>query len=282
MNRLVFALGFGVSALAAGGSALGGSALGGYGLAGLRGQVPGIPTGPKPYASPWHKATQPPLVMAKLVDAQLGAAKQLMGGYKAILQMRGRGTSIGDIQVKDSKTFHLEYPFMQHPGVHGTPIARVLVRANGSIARQYGGPSADGPVPVDKLRLLTAKSVQDWVFGGPKFVVASLHREHALTNLIEMASRPDSGFTLTSESREVYAGGRTTPETRFLFERKPGPAKTLGTAKIEILVNSQWRVPLRVDTEMMEPGRPQVDMSCLFSWQSSSTPFPDSAFTIVK
>jgi len=276
MKRPVFAI---VGSVVAGLTVAAAAVQGGAGAGASR----PVAAGPKPYNGPWHRATETPIAMAKAVDARMGSAQQLLGAYKATILTRGLGTSLGDLKIKDSRTFHLEYPFMEHPKPgKAAPISKVLVNSNGQIARQYGMLAPEGAVSTDKLRLLTAKSVQDWVFGAPKFLVASIHRENALTSLIEMAGKPNSGFTLRSDSREVYAGGQTIPETRLVFERKPGPAKELGPAKIEILVNSRYAVPLRVDTEMEEPGRPRVDMTCLFSWQSSLTPFPASTFTVLK
>lgn len=235
------------------------------------------------YSGLWTSTKTSPLGLAESVDKRLAQVNQLMGAYKVVMEMNGHGQSIGDLHVQNGSKFLIEYPNMHYrQSDRDVPIDKVSVTSDGKAVVVKSGASPMVRVPAANYRLYTAKSVEDWVFGFPKYIESSIRGEHALTNLIQQASKPGSGYDVKVQQRDVVSRGRNFPQMRLVVDRKPEVARRSGPVQIAIIVDSNNGLPVSGVTAKAPPTKAPVSITCSLGWQSSLLPFPASMFDVGK
>jgi hypothetical protein len=238
---------------------------------------------PRPIIGPWSKAKTTPQELAKLVDARLSGLHQVLGAYQVWLTLSGTGRSTGDLLIKDSNTFRIEYADMHYRKKDSdAPITKAILVSDGHAAKVIPGKGKGQMAPIAKLRLYTANRVDDWVMGYPRYIAASIHGEHALADLVKLATKPNSQYRLLAQERDVIAAGRTYPQARILIERTSSAAKLQGPLSIELVFSTKDYLPVSVTTSEAPLAKADVATKGAFGWQSSRTAFPSDKFAVKK
>jgi len=189
------------------------------------------------------------------------------------------GGVYGDIKIRNNKMFVLQYEEMHYPkNVDDVPTHKYDLRANGTYASITGADIKKTQLPLSIFKVDESRSVNDWITGLPRYVLAGIHAEAPLTNLVRMASRPGSGFTVKSRTRSFPYSGRTITQFQILVERTQKEAASNGPIRIEVTIDGHFGVPASARVDAKEKGKLKIQSIWAMKWKFKKATFPNSDF----
>jgi hypothetical protein len=221
-----------------------------------------------------------PLDFARRGDASLHAYRGIEGRTTTLLDYDGHGQSQGEIEIRTPTVFRVEYPWMHYPAnKKDQPISQVIVKSDGRVVDVVGARVKRKQTRPSSFRFYDARGPADWVFGLPKYVLASIHGEHALTQLVRAATLDPANFQVTFQIRDVVNKGVPGQQLHTVIDRVPSAAKRQGPLHLDFIADPKYGIPVEAHANMSPPGRKPVTVTWYAGWRKYDQ-FPDADFHV--
>lgn len=235
-----------------------------------------VDSGPK-----WTTNSKSPLAIARSADAKVTSLRNMAAMFSMNYRIGPEmyGGVYGDIKIRNNKTFVIQYEEMHYPtNGDDVPTQKCDMRANGTYASITAKSIKKTKMPLSTFKVDASRSVNDWITGLPRYALAGIHAETPLTNLVRMASRPGSGFTVRSRTRSFPYSGRTITQSQILVERTQKEAARKGPIRIEVTIDNHFGVPASARVDAFEKGRLKIQTLWAMKWTFKKATFPNSDF----
>ena len=218
----------------------------------------------------WKKARITPEQMASAVDASV---KNLHGAFadtKCQIEFApdGRGTSLGRIFIRDTRTYAIEYPYVERVPRDFEKQTMMAFKGKFGIFTSLGW-RRRGPL-VSRPRLVPTQSLAEWPFHGGRFLFAAVgSSERPLSQLVSEARK--SSLTVKIDERNLVAGGKPVSLWRMTISKPKG-------LNYEITAVAKLGYPLTLRTTVPKGGKLQKTLFAIRWNFKPSQPFPDDLF----
>lgn len=237
---------------------------------------------PSPNASAWKASKKSAAQLAKAADAKLSGLKGVSMTFRtAVTLPSGRGTSTGELKIRDGKTFRAEYPRISYK--ERSELAKILIVSDGTKATIFDFDAKTASKPVSQLKLNSATSPADWNLGHARYLTGALLGEKPLSSLVALASKANSGFKVDVLERTVPSQGRSVPQQQLRVTRTPAAAKNLGPLQILVTIDEIRGLPVTVRTIADIKGRGKSEILHSLRWDlRPNQKFPEGTFVAGK
>jgi hypothetical protein len=227
---------------------------------------------------PWRAAKGSPLNFAKLGDASLNAYRNIEGRTTVLLNYDGYGRSDGEIEVRDPQVFRMDYTWLHDSASKKDyPITRNTLIANGRSVDLTGAQPKHRQLQESSFRFNTSRNLQDWALGCPRFILGSIHGEHALTSLVSKALASPESYRVSFQTRDVVNKGVPGRQMRTSIDRLPAAAKSQGAFHLEVICDPKYGIPVEMEIRTTLPGQKEVGVTWYAGWRKVDK-FPDKDF----
>ena len=245
---------------------------------------------PEPKINPeadkgWTKCSTSPAQVASETDRGLSYLKN--SGCIAIVSYTGKdghGSSQCTSVVKDTTTFHVEFPEVLVKQVNGGGVGPVITKAwanaNGSRLAIYSGSEAKiDNKPLSAAKYRSKVSPAEWTLAFPKVIFSALRSGHPFGDLVAAASKPGSGLSVNVEEKKFSYKGQIIHQRRLTIKKlDPSHGQPL---MIQATIDASRWLPVTIQTTGTPLGRPAMNVLWRAQWASvNPKKFTPSMFAV--
>lgn len=214
----------------------------------------------------WRRSKLDPITLAQKVDAAMrsvkGARQLVRVGIDGPL---GKGQSIEEIKIQDSRHYAVKYPNLDAKEVYGGQV-----RADGAYFVILGpaGWSKPTPIPSTPLNTITnAQALRAWPMAFPRMIYTNLVFQSSIWTTVAAALKNGlEGFQAIVEERTKKApDGNFVRNYRILAKRGAASVRKLGAATLEMVFDAKMHLPVTIRVDMKKP---KAKRSTRIVWQS--------------
>lgn len=216
-----------------------------------------------------------PEELARATDAKMASLKGVSARTNVSFHdLKGRGITQCEVDIKAPKTFRLQYPVI---GGKSVGLARHILIADGS---QFVTQSDDGLTPkqpVSELKIPSTAPLPDWIYQSPQFMFSAITGGKPLSELVDQVRKLGSYNAMRVEERSFEYKGRTFHQQRLVIRITP-PNKL--HIDVIVVVDKDFGLPVSMNalTSLVQT-RSMFDWDCQWNLQPNQK-FPPDSFVI--
>lgn len=235
--------------------------------------------------TPWRASNESPASVAQKVDASVAALRNALGLYSAQYWVGEKmyGWSSGPVKMKNNQVFSIDFPRISYPAKVGAPpVHKAQIRSNGKLTQMTSEGIKTQTFPVASFKIDPSKTAGDWTLGMPRNVLGAVHGERSLSQLVSLAAKPGSGFTVTSRVRSIPFRGTQIVQRQLLIQRDTAETLKKGPVRIEINIDGSRSLPVSARVDAAEKGKPKLIVVWALAWKFAGNKFTADDFAIGK
>jgi hypothetical protein len=220
----------------------------------------------KPSKGTWHTNKLTASQLASQLEGKLSTLSAISGvAHSAVVLGGGHGGGEYYFAIKDPKHFKAEYATMLRKPVAGTR-RESLVASDGKFAILEADNSLRSAKPYEAMSQFGASNPAEWAETFGRNVFAALGGAKPFTNLVELASKPNSGLTVKAEEQLIQARGQTLLQRRLLVTRTQDAEKKLGPFEVEVVSDGRLQLPVTVRVDNAPTGQQPTQLYWTARW----------------
>lgn len=210
---------------------------------------------------------------AKLAaDTDLGLSYLKNAGSYVMVGFSGKdghGTSQCQSVIKDSTTFHIEFPIVSvakiASGGTGPIVTKAWANANGTrLAVFSGGDSKLDNKPLATAKLSQSLTPEKWTLEFPKVIYSALRSGHPFGDLLAEVSKPGSGYSVKIQEKSFHFQGQVLHQRRLTIKKLDSAHSK--PFLIEVTVDVSRGLPVTIQTTGNPYGRPPMNVLWRAQW----------------
>jgi len=235
-------------------------------------------------AQGWSVCPQKPEALAQETDRAFGWLKNT-GAYVmlALKDKGGSGQSKCKIQIRDSKTFRVEYPFItvikiEKKGYEPLLTRMTLIGDGQRLAYWREGKGFTDVSPLASAKISSSTPLALWPSAFPPLIFSALRGGTPFGNLISSVRAAGPAFTMKMEERRFDYRGQIMHEKQITIKKKDPKASPF---LIQIIIDASHDLPVYIQTLSGPNEKNTRSISWTAAWAASKSGiFDPGAFVI--